>query len=80
MFFPNLRSKQINFIKQKSRNENGNTWLIISQIYSKPTSTTNEFRSSYLLFLRQVSQLVLEPLLVCFWWNHQAPSALYPIP
>ena len=45
MFFPNLRSKQINFIKQKSRNENGNTWLIISQIYTKPTSTTNEFRS-----------------------------------
>ena len=45
MSFPNLRSKQINFIKQKSRNENGNTWLIISQIYTKPTSTTNEFRS-----------------------------------
>ena len=45
MFFPNPRSNQTNFIKQKSRNRNKNTWLIISQIYTKPTSTTNEFRS-----------------------------------
>ena len=34
MFFLNPRSNQTNFIKQKSRNKNRNTWLIISQIYT----------------------------------------------
>ena len=64
MFFPNPRSNQTNFIKQKSRNRNRNrnTWLIISQIYTKPTSTTNEFRSQTNLCFFVMSDLTfLEP-------------------
>ncbi|KAM3739565.1 hypothetical protein ACB098_08G032500 [Castanea mollissima] len=45
MFFPTPRSNQTNFIKQKGRIRNRNTWLIIFQIYTKPASTPNEFGS-----------------------------------
>ena len=58
MFFLNPRSNQTNFIKQKSRNKNRNTWLIISQIYTKPTSFTNEFRSQTSLRFFTMSDLM----------------------
>ena len=62
MFFPNPRSNQTNFIKQKSRNRNRNTWLIISQICTKPTSTTNEFKSQTKLCFFAMSDLtILQP-------------------
>ena len=79
MFFPNPRSKQTNFIKQTSRNRNRNTytWLIISQFYTKPTSTNNEFRSQTSLRFFAMSNLTfLEPQSHIDHFNHLPDSIL----
>ena len=77
MFFPNPRSKQTNFIKQTSRNRNRNTWLIISQFYTKPTSTNNEFRSQTNLRFFAMSNLTfLEPQSHIDHFNHLPDSIL----